>query len=1124
MLRSLQIADQIARTGHMPVRRLDLIWISARNAARRELDLGVAALVEAVTLLTADVEGSTRLSQTRLNELAADYPTLDQNISEAVAAHGGVTRPVDQEVGSGLVVAFLRAGDAIACALELQLSTLAPMRPRVGVHTGDVRLRGDGTITGSAINESACLRDLAHEGQTLLSAATGDLVIDQLPANTWLTDVGKYPLRGLHRQERVIQLCHRDLRNEFPPLRMSVGNRSSLPAQFTTFVDRDAQINEVQEVLTNYRLVTLRGEGGVGKTRLAIQIAAASEFRDGLCFVDLAPIADPGMVSTTAAHALGLIDRPGSSTFDTLSHAIGNCHMLMVLDNCEHVLDACAELVVELLGACPELSILATSRESIGVTGEVTWVVPSLSPANEAIQLFTERARLVQPNFEIVADNFDAVSEICRRLDGMPLAIELAAARLRSLSPNEIANSLDDRFRLLTGGARSTVQRQQTLRASMDWSYALLTDTERILFRRLAVFVGGFDLTAASEVAAAGGDDFVERYSVLDQLTLLVDKSLVVAEESRGSTRYRLLETVRQYALEKLNESEEIDGVRARHRTHYATMAAGLNVPASTDYEQRLLQAEAEIDNLRAAFTWSRGNGDIAAALQLASALQPLWSQGRMREGLAWLESILEREGDNHLVPAGVWARALAEKVILKAWPATSPMGAPDIVAQAHHALALARDAGDCAVLARALVACGCGSGCDTEAAQPYFAEAIELARAINDEWTLSQIDYWQVVGIFISGQPIPLRAAAEQARELADSIGNRFVSRQCRLFACLAQIWEGDANGALALSRDVTAEAEVANDVVTKVLGLYVEAMALSYIGDSAARTIAGAALEAATELGGIYQDLGYGAITRAALAAGDVAAIEASEASWDLRNQHNVVTAHHELMAQAALVRGDVTTARRFADEAVLASTGWHLMMALIARARVAIAQDELGKARDDAHAAVACGVGVQTYLAMPDALELLAGLAGEAGNHGQAVRLFGAAAAQRQRTGEVRHKIWDAGYEAATAALRDAMGDEDFTAAWAEGAAAPLDEAIAYAQRGRGERKRPSNGWDALTPAEHKIVKLVTEGLVTKDIAARLFVSPRTVQTHLTHIYTKLDVTSRVQLVQEAAQHST
>ncbi|MFE8232652.1 ATP-binding protein, partial [Mycobacterium sp. HOS53] len=420
MLRSLQIADQIARTGHMPVRRLDLIWISARNAARRELDLGVAALVEAVTLLTADVEGSTRLSQTRLNELAADYPTLDQNISEAVAAHGGVTRPVDQEVGSGLVVAFLRAGDAIACALELQLSTLAPMRPRVGVHTGDVRLRGDGTITGSAINESACLRDLAHEGQTLLSAATGDLVIDQLPANTWLTDVGKYPLRGLHRQERVIQLCHRDLRNEFPPLRMSVGNRSSLPAQFTTFVGRDAQINEVQEVLTNYRLVTLRGEGGVGKTRLAIQIAAASEFRDGLCFVDLAPIADPGMVSTTAAHALGLIDRPGSSTFDTLSHAIGNCHMLMVLDNCEHVLDACAELVVELLGACPELSILATSRESIGVTGEVTWVVPSLSPANEAIQLFTERARLVQPNFEIVADNFDAVSEICRRLDGMP--------------------------------------------------------------------------------------------------------------------------------------------------------------------------------------------------------------------------------------------------------------------------------------------------------------------------------------------------------------------------------------------------------------------------------------------------------------------------------------------------------------------------------------------------------------------------------------------------------------------------------------------------------------------------------------------------------------------------------
>nr|WP_242670102.1 LuxR family transcriptional regulator [Mycobacterium decipiens] len=1095
------------------------VWLTSLKG----VGLGMSALVEAVTLLTADVQDSTGRSQARQEELAANGSNLDRTVSDAIATHGGVVRPVDQDLGSGLVAAFLRAGDAIACALDLQLTALAPKRPRVGVHTGDVRLRDDGTIVGAAIDESARLRDLAHEGQTLLSAVTSDLVSDQLPADAWLIDIGSYPLRVLHRQERVLQLCHPDLPYGFPPLRPSVVTRSNLPVQFTTFVGRDAQIREVQELLAKYRLVTLRGDGGVGKTRLAIQIAAASEFRDGLCFVDLAPIADPDIVSTTAAHALGLIDQPGRSIFDTLTHAIGNRHMLMVLDNCEHLLDACAELVVALLGACPELTILATSRESIGVTGEVTWLVPSLCLANEAIQLFTERARLVQPNFEIAADNTEAVSEICRRLDGMPLAIELAAARLRSLAPSEIANSLDDRFRLLTGGARSAVQRQQTLQASMDWSYALLTEAERILFRRLAVFVGGFGLTAACEVAAASSDDFVERYPVLDQLALLVGKSLVVAEESRGRTRYRLLETVRQYALEKLSESDEVDEVRARHLAHYTTMAAGLNPPASTGYEQRLLQAETEIDNLRAAFTWSRGNGDITAALQLASALQPLWSQERMHEGLAWLDSILDGEDNSHLgVPARVWARALAEKVILNAWLAMRPMVAPDIVAHAQHALALARDADDSTVLVRALVACGCCS-CDAEAAEPYFAEAMEVARAIEDEWTLSQIGYWQMVGIFIYGEPIPLRAAIEQARELAEDIGNRFVSRQCRLFLCFAQMWEGDPNAALALSREISAEAEEANDVVTKVLGLYVEAMALSYRGDCAANAIADAALEAATELGGVYQCMGYGAITRAALATGDTAAVDASEASWDFCNQQNVVTTHRELMAQAALARGDVPTARRFADEAVLASTGWHQMVALIARARVAIAQDDLGRARDDAHAAVACGVDAQTYLAMPDAIELLAGLASDAGSHRQAARLFGAAAGQRQRTGETRHKIWDADYEAAMAALHDAMGEADFDAAWAEGSAAPFDEAIAYAQRGRGERKRPSNGWDALTPAEHKIVQLVTEGLATKEISARLFVSPRTVQTHLTHIYAKLDLTSRVQLVQAAAQHS-
>ena len=293
--------------------------------------------------------------------------------------------------------------------------------------------------------------------------------------------------------------------------------------------------------------------------------------------------------------------------------------------------------------------------------------MPSLSLADEALELFTDRARRVRPDFTVTEDNATTVTEICRRLDGMPLAIELAAARVRALSLDEIVGSLHDRFRLLTGGARTAVRRQQTLRASVDWSHALLTEPERILFRRLAVFLGGFDLDAAQAVA---GDGEVERYQILDQLALLVDKSLVVAENTSGRTRYRFLETVRQYAQEKLGESGEAEAVRSRHRDHYNSMAALLDAPARTDYHQRVEQADDEMDNLRSAFGWSIEAGDIERALELASSLMPLWlSRGRIQEGLAWFDAVLA-DGNASLenLAPHVRARVLADKVVLDAW------------------------------------------------------------------------------------------------------------------------------------------------------------------------------------------------------------------------------------------------------------------------------------------------------------------------------------------------------------------------------------------------------------------------------------------------------------------------
>src|SRR6201993_4266670 len=713
-------------------------------------DLGVSELLPTgtVTLLLADVEGSTRLWQTQPEEMTAAIARLDRTVCEVISAHHGV-RPIEQGEGDSFVVAFTRASNAVACALELQRAPLAPIRLRIGVHTGEVQLRDEGNYIGTTVNRTARLRDLAHGGQTVLSGTTEDLVLDRLPADAWLTDLGSHQLRDLPRLQRVVQLCHPDLRNEFPPLRTrETVVAQHLPVQFTSFVGRGAELNDVRQILAENRFVTLTGAGGVGKTRLAGQGAAeiAGGFGGGVWYVDLAPITDPDLVAVAVIRALGLPDQPGRSTMDMLLRFVGDRRMLLVLDNCEHLLDACAALVVALLGGCPAVTVVATSREPIGVAGEVSWRVPSLSLADEAIELFTDRARRVRPDFRLTDDNAATVGEICRRLDGVPLAIELAAARVRVLSLVEILDSLHDRFRLLTGGARTAVRRQQTLRASVDWSHALLTDPERVLFRRLSVFMGGFDLGAAQ---AVGGDAEVERYQILDQLALLVDKSLVAAENTRGRTRYRLLETVRQYALEKLSESGEADAIRSRHRDHYTGLAGLLDAPAGSGYDQRIEQAEIEIANLRAAFLWSRENSDVELALALASSLQPLWlARGRIQEGLAGVDAVLTDEvAQDAGVAAAVRARALADTAVLYLLS-----GAAGSVDRAQQALVLARGIDDRGVLARALVACGFTAAYNAELAGAYFAEALELARALDVKWRLSQILTWQASGGVAAG------------------------------------------------------------------------------------------------------------------------------------------------------------------------------------------------------------------------------------------------------------------------------------------------------------------------------------------------------------------------------------
>jgi predicted ATPase/class 3 adenylate cyclase/DNA-binding CsgD family transcriptional regulator len=1093
-------------------------------------ELSVSGLLPTgtVTLLLADVEGSTQLWETQPDQMTAAFARLDDARSDLIAAHGGM-RPVEQGEGDSFVVAFARASDAVSCALELQRAPLAPIRLRMGVHTGEVLLRDESNYIGPTINRTARLRDLGHGGQILLSGTTDALVADMLPPDAWLTDLGAHELRGVPRPERVVQLCHPDLCNEFPPLR-TLKNVAvqRLPVALTSFVGREAELTQVHELLTGNRLVTLTGAGGAGKTRLANQIAGQlsgefDRFHEGVWYVDLAPITDPDLVPVTVARALGLPDQPGRSTMDTLTRFVADRHMLIVLDNCEHLLDASAALVNALLATTAGLTFLTTSREPIGVAGEVSWRVPSLSLRDEAIELFTDRARHARPGFAVTDDNAATVGDICARLDGLPLAIELAAARVRALSLAEILESLHDRFRLLTGGARTAVRRQQTLRASVDWSHALLTEPERVLFRGLAAFLGGFDFDAAQTVASGGE---VERFQVLDLLTLLVDKSLVVADDSRGRTRYRLLETVRQYALEKLGESGEADAVRARHRDHYTAMAAVLDAPAGSDYEHRLEQADIEIDNLRAAFAWSRENSAIELALTLASSLQPLWqARGRIREGRAWFDTALaDLDAQHPEVAAAVRARALGDKAVLDTWA-----GGAASTDQAEQALAIARDVDDPVLLARTLTACGfiAGAGYHVEVARACFAEAIGLARAVDDRWRLSRILALQAQGAEIAGDLSGMRAAGEEGRDLADAIGDGFNSRACRFYLGMSQTARGDPAGAVTQLGEVAAEAEAARDEIYRVTSLGGQSMALAHKGEvAAARAAAEATLEGGAELGGRFAVLGHVALGIAALAAGDGAA--AHEVREAARQDMTVVSGGAAAMqrvwnAEAALADRDLAAARRWADEAIATTTGWWLAWALSTRARVVIAAGEPEQAERDAQDALACAAEVEAYLLIPDILECLAALAGKDDSHREATRLFAAAERIRQRIGAVRFKIYDADYQASVASLRDAMGDSDFDSAWAEGAALSTEEAIAYAKRGRGQRKRPANGWASLTPTERDVVRLVSEGLANKDIATRLFVSPRTVQTHLTHVYTKLGLTSRVQLAQEAARRT-
>ena len=605
-----------------------------------------------VTFLFTDIEGSTQLWERQPDAMRPALARHDDLLRSAIGRRGG---HVFKTIGDAFCAAFASAPTALAAALDAQRAletepwvTDTPLRVRVALYSGAAEER-DGDYFGQALNRVARLLSAGHGGQVLLSQTAQELTRDGLPPSAALLDLGEHSLKDLGRPERVFQLLAPGLPRDFPPLR-SLSNpalRNNLPQQISSFVGRAEEVAQVEALLAKTRLLTLTGMGGTGKTRLALQAAAnlLTGEGDGVWLVELAPLADPALVPQAVAQALGVREVPGMPIGRTLTGALQAKRLLLVLDNCEHVLDACASLTSDLLRACPQVHVLATSREALGIAGEQTFRVPSLSLPEkkartagdvagcEAVHLFAERARQAQPSFAVTDENAAAVAAVCRRLDGIPLALELAAARVRAISVEEISARLGSRFRLLTGGSRTALPRQQTLRALIDWSYDLLQLPEKAVLARLSVFAGDWSLEAAEAVCV--GDE-VEDWEVLDLVTALADKSLLAVEQRGERMRYRLLESVRQYAADRLLEGGGGAAARARHRDHFLALAeeadAGTRGPEQATWLDRL---ESEHDNLRAALDWCREDESGAEpGLRLARALYRFWRvRGHLAEG-----------------------------------------------------------------------------------------------------------------------------------------------------------------------------------------------------------------------------------------------------------------------------------------------------------------------------------------------------------------------------------------------------------------------------------------------------------------------------------------------------------
>jgi predicted ATPase/class 3 adenylate cyclase/DNA-binding CsgD family transcriptional regulator len=1035
-----------------------------------------------ITLLFTDVEGSTLLLQhlgEQYSRVLAECRLLLRTAFQRFEGY-----EVDTQ-GDAFFFAFARAADALSAAVAAQhalashtWSDQAAVRVRMGLHTGEPQRTADGYV-GLDVHRAARLVSAGHGGQVLLSQTTCSLVEQDLPEGVYLRDLGEHRLKDLGRPMRLFQLVITDLAADFPPLHTLESFPNNLPVQPTPFLGREHEVAAIRDLLhrEDVRLVTLTGPGGTGKTRLGLQVAAdlSDLFASGVFFVNLAPISDPALVVPTIAETLVIREGSGQTLLERLTEELRQRQMLLLLDNFEHVVSA-AEQVAALLTACPQLKVLVTSREVLHVRAEHEFPVPPLAVPDPnhlpdlamlshhaAVALFLQQAQAVKPDFQLTDANARAIAELCVRLDGLPLAIELAAARMKLFPPRALLARLGQRLSVLTSASRDVPARQQTLRNTIAWSYNLLDATEQQLFRRLSVFVDGCTLEAIEALCTSLDS---ESEPVLDVVASLVDKSLLqqVEQQTGEESRFVMLETIREYALERLESHGEPETARRVHAAYFLQLAEeaeqGMAGPQQAVLLERL---EQEHDNLRAAMQWSLEHvGERKAmALRLGGALFSFWFvRGYFSEGRDFLERVLARsEG----VAAPVQAKALYAASQLH-----EALGSHDRAERFYEqSLALYRELGDTLGIANCLhlladISWGRGN---LTVARALGEESLLLFRELDDKRSVAYLLYHLgslavEQGEYARGRDL-LTESVTINRELGDT---RITALSLFALARLHRLSGGDLAQAhtwldesFALFREVGDKESIANC-------LYLLGMLALDEGDTAR---AASRVEQALAL---FQEMKLQDGTALSLYA----------------------------LAGAATIQGNYARSQALYEEGI----------------------------------AVARKVGGTRMI--PSGLEGLAAAVAAQGNQVLAAHLWGTAEALREAIGMPIPPVERAPYNRAVAAARAQLGEQAFAAAWVGGRTLSPEQAlatpgqVAFPVPTQGERSSfptpaaPPSYPDGLTAREVEVLCVMAQGLTNEQVAERLVISPRTVETHLTSIYSKIGVSSRVAATRYAIEH--